>query len=144
MLSGLCARPGRSIKDNQNFRGLRIVKGTEVPRVSISQSTSTGPMCWHGLRCGVRCPPSPPTQAPLRPSGFPRFPELPLISPQAPPVSLGQVKPPGRLPSTVWEVSCPFYARLTWEADPCNLAGHSLARERVAPSCQAAGGLLLP
>ena len=143
-LSGLCARPERSSKDNQNFRGLGIMKGTEVQRVSISQSTSMGSMCWHRLRCGARCLPSPPTQAPLRPSGFPRFPELPLISPQGSPVPLGQVKPPGRLPSTVWEGSCPFYARPTWEADPCNFAGHYLARKRVAPSCQAVGGLFLP
>ena len=143
MLSGLCARPGRSSKDNQNFRGLGIMKGTEVQSISISQSTSTGSMCWHRLRCAARCPPSPPTQAPLRPSGFPTFPELPLISPQGSPVRLARWShredfhlPCGRSP-------VPSVPGLPGKLSPATLQG-TLARERVAPSCQAAGGLLLP
>lgn len=71
----------------QNFRGLRIVKGTEVP--SFHQ-----PEHVYGTHVLARAqvwgpvPPSPPTQVgPTEAIRFPQVLELPLISPKAPPVS---------------------------------------------------------
>ena len=70
-----------------------------------------------------------------------RFPQVPGAATHLSPrvtCTLGQVKPLGRLPSAVWEVSCPFCARPTWEAKPCNLAGHSGQGEgcTLLPGCR--------
>ena len=129
-----------NFEDSGSWRGL---KSREFPSARAHLRDPCVGTC-SGVGPGPPVSSHPGSAEAIRFPRVPKFLDLPLLPPQGSPVPPSQVKPPGRLPSATWEVSCPFYARPIWEADPCNLAGHSRARARVAPSCQAAGGLFLP